>query len=201
MAHANMDGKIIETGRASKIMSYRGLERVPVNDLKRQRQTAALFRVSQPVGQPLVQAVKPAAATQRGEARRMQVAPERAQLGQQALRRLESERDALHVHHRLGKPGRHQHVAPVVHVGELVPGRAPACLQIQRPQLAQGVGSQAGKHQETVHGQRPVPLRQQRLRHQRHRIKADGRACDEIAAAQGAKASASAGETKAPVAK
>ncbi|HEX7820265.1 MAG TPA: translational GTPase TypA [Sphingobium sp.] len=28
----DMDGKIIETGRASKIMSYRGLERVPVED-------------------------------------------------------------------------------------------------------------------------------------------------------------------------
>jgi GTP-binding protein len=28
----DMDGKVIETGRASKIMSYRGLERVPVED-------------------------------------------------------------------------------------------------------------------------------------------------------------------------
>src|ERR1700712_2674356 len=30
----DMDGKVIETGRASKIMSYRGLERVPVDEAK-----------------------------------------------------------------------------------------------------------------------------------------------------------------------
>ena len=30
----DMDGKVIETGRASKIMSYRGLERVPVEEAK-----------------------------------------------------------------------------------------------------------------------------------------------------------------------
>ena len=43
--------------------------------------------------------------------------PARAAL-EPAARAWQSERDALHVHHRLCKTGVHQHVSPVVHVGE-----------------------------------------------------------------------------------
>ena len=66
---------------------------------------------------------------------------------------------ALHVHHRLGETCAHQHVSPVVHVREFVGRRAASpCDRYKLAQLAQGIGSQAGEHQESVDRQHPVPL-------------------------------------------
>ena len=66
------------------------------------------------------------------------------------------------------KPACDQHVAPVVHVGEVVRRRRPAQRAVDGAQFAQRVRAQAGEHQEAVDGQRPVPCGEQRLRVGRH---------------------------------
>ncbi len=49
---------------------------------------------------------------------------DRLQLGQQCARRLEGQRDVLHVHDRIGEAGVDEHVADVVHVDEAIRVRA-----------------------------------------------------------------------------
>ena len=137
-----------------------GFERMAVDDLEVELQRCRRQRRSQ--------LIPPTPSAQPAEAGRMQVTTQTAQLLQQTLGRLESEADALHVHHRLGEAGCHQHVAPVVHVGEFMGWRRPAQLAVQLAQLGQRVRPQAGEHQESVHRQRLVPLRNERLRIGRH---------------------------------
>ncbi|MNS70146.1 hypothetical protein D3C72_1034860 [compost metagenome] len=94
----------------------------------------------------------------------MQVAPQLAQFCAQLLRAGIRQCDALHVHHWLGKTSLHKHVAPIVHIGELVACSRPALLCIDGPHLCQCVRPQAGKHHKPIHRQQLVPGLQQLLR-------------------------------------
>ena len=124
---------------------------------------ALLLRIGQTLGHFVLEMLPPAPAPQRGEARRMQVAPQLTQVLQQSCRRLVGQCDAFHIHHRLREPGVHQHVAPVVHVRELVARGRPAERPVQAAQFPQGVRPEAREHQESVGRQGTMPLRDQRL--------------------------------------
>ena len=73
----------------------------------------------------------------------MQIAAELTQFLDETLGRGKSERDALHVHDRLGKPCMQQHVTPIVHVGEGMTRRRPAQCGIDRMELLQRIGPEA----------------------------------------------------------
>ena len=88
------------------------------------------------------QHLSPTAPAQGREALRVQVGAELAQLGQQLRRRGPGQGQPLHVHHRLGEAAVHQHVAPVVHVGEGRPRRRPEAdaRMIERMQAVDTTG-------------------------------------------------------------
>jgi hypothetical protein len=98
-----------------------GLERMAVDDLEGQQQPALSSRAAG-ARWPARVACAPArhAAPQSGPG--AGCAPARAARAAAAPRSRIGQRDAFHVHHRLGKPACDQHVAPVVHVGEACAG-------------------------------------------------------------------------------
>ena len=94
--------------------------------------------------------------------------PSVAQFGQRRAGVGPGQHDALHVHHRLGEAGMHQHVAPVVHVGELVARRRPAAA-LGRARAVRAACRARGRR---TSGSRRSPargaMRDQRLRVGRH---------------------------------
>jgi hypothetical protein len=65
----------------------------------------------------------------------MKVPAQLAQFIQQAPGGVKGQRNAFHVQHRLGKAGVNQHVAPVMHIGELMGWRGPTLRLIQITQF------------------------------------------------------------------
>ena len=133
-----------------------------VNQLKSQLQPS-VRPARQTLAEHLLELRPPASPAQSTESLRVKIAAQLTQLLQQPRRRVVSQGDALHVHHRLSKTGLHQHVAPVVHVGELMAGRRPAQRLVHTAQFTSCVRAQTGKHHEPIDRQQTVPSGQQSL--------------------------------------
>mmetsp|Transcript_6576 Transcript_6576/g.27145 ORF Transcript_6576/g.27145 Transcript_6576/m.27145 type:complete len:266 (+) Transcript_6576:2074-2871(+) len=131
---------------------------MPEHQLQRQRQPAVT--VAQPI-QRGEQALPPAPATQPGEARRRDIAAQRAQVGQQAFGAGPGQRQSFLVHDRVGKAGLQHQVTDVVHVPPVGCRTAPAVVGVEPAQFDEAVRPEAGEHHEASNRHAGLPAGQQ----------------------------------------